>query len=186
MFLAAKINSHSKPLAKASTLCSAVSHAEGARKQAVERSTGMLHAFFSTNSITATAVVIENVLAPAVSLPAAEHGRVAQAATTFEDQLVASGLVDKGVATELHTYVADLNVTKVNRQRQELLVRARDILMSSNKNVVAVDHGTERGALFDAEKLVAEGFRQLGMDARAIVRLKTLIILRGCFDFLQL
>lgn len=124
------------------------------------------------------ATIIENVLAPAVALPSAEHAQVAQAATAFEEQLPALGLVveteieadaegqpaaatSTPSASELRAYVAGASVNHVNRRRQELLDKARTILTSSNNNVVTVEHATEPGALFDAAKLAEQGLRTL-------------------------
>lgn len=100
---------------------------------------------------------MEHVLAPAVALSAAEHERVARAASEFEDMLVTSALAPEDNSNELRVYVADIDVNRINRQRQNLLVKAREALLTSNKNVVSVEHKTERGALLDASKLKATG-----------------------------
>ncbi len=106
-------------------------------------------------------------LAPAVAQSSSEHAKVAQAALAFETQLTTMGLVEKEQAKQLEVYVADFAVNKINRHRQELVVRARDILVPPNKNVVTVEQGTEPGALFDLDKLNAEeGFGGSGGKRR--------------------
>lgn len=99
----------------------------------------------------------------AVSLPVDEHERVAQAAREFEIMLVTMGFVTEEQAQELRTYVADVDANRVNRQRQNLLVKAREILLKANNNVVTVEQKTEKVSLFDVAKLADAGIGELGV-----------------------
>ena len=103
------------------------------------------------------AALVENLLSVAVSFAVDEHARVAKAAAAFEAKLVDSGFVKEEQAQELRSYVADVDVNRVNRQRQNLLVKAREILLRANNNVVTVEQATEKVSLFDREKLAAAG-----------------------------
>lgn len=96
--------------------------------------------------------VIERLLEPRLSSATqrthAEHvAAIAQHTTAFEDGVRMFGFVD-ATHTELSQYVAGFSVHAANKQRQELLETARELLNADNFNTVVVQQDTERGGLF--------------------------------------
>eukprot|EP00041_Stephanoeca_diplocostata_P023521 m.579649 g.579649 ORF g.579649 m.579649 type:complete len:793 (-) comp22315_c0_seq1:579-2957(-) len=99
--------------------------------------------------------VIERLLQPrlasATQRTHAEHvAAITQHTTAFEESVRTLGLVGD-THTELSQYVAGYTVHVANKQRQDLLDTARELLNADNFNTVAVRQDTERGGLFAAD-----------------------------------
>lgn len=76
------------------------------------------------------------------------HDKVQTAVAELESFLGQAGLLTSSNAHTLSLYVSNVTQHDHNRRRQEILARARAIMMADNFNTVQVEHATERGGLF--------------------------------------
>eukprot|EP00043_Microstomoeca_roanoka_P026135 m.10817 g.10817 ORF g.10817 m.10817 type:complete len:728 (-) comp6241_c1_seq1:508-2691(-) len=103
-----------------------------------------------------TEAVIAHLLAKAVALHVSNdelHEQVMNAVGELENYLHEVGLAPEGDAV-LTTYVQNVGLHDHNRRRQEILARARALMMADNFNTIQVEHATERGGLFPATEQV--------------------------------
>ena len=106
--------------------------------------------FFVLHFICAEALTSQ-LLAKAVPLHAGNdelHDKVQTAVAELESFLGQAGLLTSSNAHTLSLYVSNVTQHDHNRRRQEILARARAIMMADNFNTVQVEHATERGGLF--------------------------------------
>lgn len=116
--------------------------------------------------------VIEQFLAGVIPLHESQlqaHKQVADGTVAFERQLRDMRLAPEDAST-LSDYVSNVDLHHSNKLREELLCKARDIMLASRFNTVRVRHDTERGGLFpqdagsdaaleDAEELAESIYR---------------------------
>eukprot|EP00055_Hartaetosiga_balthica_P009844 m.40331 g.40331 ORF g.40331 m.40331 type:complete len:743 (+) comp6920_c0_seq1:67-2295(+) len=103
--------------------------------------------------------VVEHLLSKAVSLQASNadlHKKVVEATAALQRQLVRFSIIPAG-DTQLTDYVARVKLHSTNRERQECIVHARQILLSDNLNTICVEHKTEKGGLFPAMEQFTDG-----------------------------
>ncbi|EGD72204.1 hypothetical protein PTSG_00225 [Salpingoeca rosetta] len=104
--------------------------------------------------------VTKHLLAKAVPLHTDNddlHSKVKGSVQRLEAFLRDAHVVQGKDAAVLSTYVDNVGLHNHNRKRQEVLARARALMLADNFNTIQVEHATERGGLFPATEQVFEG-----------------------------